>query len=140
LLTVRLNAAEVLEGSTFGHRSPNKVATASASVSAVPAKAQPSRPRNAAATAPSRAAAARPAVTSVAGLPWLTWVASRKAAASGTAATAMRSAARRARSLSSPAVRRLRKIAPCSVNRLSVTSPPSRPYQLSRVSRLPVYT
>ncbi len=78
------------------------------------------------------------AVTSVAGLPWLTWVTARKMAASGTAASATLTAARWARCLSSPVVRSPRKIAPCRANRLSVTSPPSSPYQLSRVSRLPV--
>ena len=96
MATVRLKAADVLDGITFGHRSPNKVATASTSVRAVPVKAQPSRPRTAAAVPPIRATAATAAVTSVAGRPWPYWVTARKTAASGTAASATRTAVRRA--------------------------------------------
>src|SRR5664279_3987741 len=74
LCTVRLNAAFVVDGSTFGQRSPKSVPTAIRRTAPVAAKAQPSRPFAFAQSAPRRTTAASAAVTSVAARPESTWV------------------------------------------------------------------
>ncbi len=101
-------------------------------------KAQPSRPRSVATSAPIRPRPTSATATHQAGRepPADSRNAITTTSAAGKRLLAIRAAPRR----SSPVVRRARKTAPCRVNSSSVASPPSSANGLSRVNRVPVYS